>query len=166
MEPQQAFVHPWPQVDADRAHVAHELLRRFLEQKIQAAFAPRGTPRRQSARRGWSCLCPPCRRPARAPAEVPFAAEHLVQLGNAARDALDDAWCSRPSEVTGSTLMPLASMRNGILVRAVVRAAILDDSQAAGRDLLADAVIEQDHGIGDVFLETLRGSAPLRRVRP
>ena len=44
-----------------------------------------------------------------------------------------------------------------ILVRAVVGAAVLDDAQAAGRDLIVDAVVEQDHRVRDVLLESLPG---------
>ena len=44
-----------------------------------------------------------------------------------------------------------------ILVRAVMRAAVLDHAQAARRDLIADAVIEQNHRVGHVLLEALLG---------
>lgn len=38
-ELQQALAHPGFQVDADRAHVAHDLLGRLFEREIQAALA-------------------------------------------------------------------------------------------------------------------------------
>jgi hypothetical protein len=44
-----------------------------------------------------------------------------------------------------------------IFVRAVVGAAVLDHSQAARRDLIVDAVVEQNHGIRHVLLEPLLG---------
>ena len=40
MKLEQAGRHPWLQIDADRTHVAEQLLRRLLEQEAQAAFAP------------------------------------------------------------------------------------------------------------------------------
>ena len=42
-----------------------------------------------------------------------------------------------------------------ILVGAVAAAAILHDPQAAGGDLIGDAMVEQDHAVGDVLLETV-----------
>ena len=42
-----------------------------------------------------------------------------------------------------------------VLVGAVRRSAILDDTQAAGRQLILHAIIEKDHTIGDIFLETV-----------
>ena len=36
-------------------------------------------------------------------------------------------------------------------------AAILDDSQAARGDLVVDAMVEQDHAVGDVFLQPETG---------
>ena len=44
-----------------------------------------------------------------------------------------------------------------VLVGAVGRAAVLDDPQPARRDLLVDAVVEQDDAVGDVLLEALAG---------
>ena len=48
-----------------------------------------------------------------------------------------------------------------ILVRAVVGAAVLDHAQAPRRDLIVDAVIEQDHGVRDVLLQALLGQQTL-----
>ena len=45
--------------------------------------------------------------------------------------------------------------QEGVFVRAVHRAAILDDTQPARRKLLNDAMIEQDNAVGDVFLHSL-----------
>ncbi len=69
-------------------------------------------------------------------------------------------------EDTGSTLMPVGVDEERILVGAVVGAAVLDHTQAARRDLIVDAVVEQDHGIRDVLLESLPGQQTLRRARP
>jgi hypothetical protein len=44
-----------------------------------------------------------------------------------------------------------------ILIGAMRGAAVLDDTQAPGGKLVDGAVIEQDHAIGDVFLETMPG---------
>ena len=42
-----------------------------------------------------------------------------------------------------------------ILVRAVARAAVLDDAKPARRDLIVDAMVEKDDAVGDVLLEAL-----------
>ncbi len=42
-----------------------------------------------------------------------------------------------------------------ILVGAVRRSAILDDTHAAGRQLIAHAVVEENHTIGNIFLKTV-----------
>ena len=52
---------------------------------------------------------------------------------------------------------PVVVDQERILVRAVVGAAVLDHPQAACRDLIVDAVVEQDHGVRDVLLEPLLG---------
>jgi hypothetical protein len=43
----------------------------------------------------------------------------------------------------------------GVFVGAVGRAAVFDDAQAAGRKLIVDPVVEQDHAVGDVFFQTI-----------
>ena len=50
-----------------------------------------------------------------------------------------------------------------ILVGAVGGAAILDHAQPARRDLLRRRMVEQDHAVGDIFLEPLAGSGPSPR---
>ena len=75
-----------------------------------------------------------------------------------------EAACFRPSEVTGSTLMPLFADQERVLVGAVGGAAVFHDAQAPGGDLLGDAVVEDDHAVGDVLFETVAGElivAPL-----
>ena len=65
--------------------------------------------------------------------------------------------CCKPSEVTGRTLKPSSSMRNGIFVGAVGGAAVLHDAHAAGGNLVGDAMVEQDDAIGDVFFQSVAG---------
>ena len=56
---------------------------------------------------------------------------------------------------------PVGADQEGVLVGAVRRAAVLDDAQAPGGDLVDDPVVEQDHAIGDVLLETVAGERVL-----
>ena len=50
-----------------------------------------------------------------------------------------------------------------ILVGAVGRAAVLDDPQPPRGDLLVDPMVEQDHAVGDVFLQAVAGQGPSPR---
>ena len=45
--------------------------------------------------------------------------------------------------------------QKGIFIRSMGRAAILDDTQTAGRHLVDDTMIEEDHAVGDVLLKPL-----------
>ncbi len=65
------------------------------------------------------------------------------------------------SEVIGSTEMPSRADQERVLVGPVARAAILDDPQPPRRDLLVDAVVEQDHAVGDVLFEPVPGEGAL-----
>ena len=48
-----------------------------------------------------------------------------------------------------------------ILVGAVRRAAVLDDAQPPGRDLVDHAVVEQDHAVGDILFQAVSGELAL-----
>ena len=123
-----------------------------------------GSRRRAKWPRGSSCRCPPCPTRARAAAVVALAAEHRVQLRHAARDPLVGRLVVQArATVTGSTEMPALVDQERILVRAVTRAAVLHDRSRRVDTCSDDAVIEQDHAVGDVFLEPWRVSAPSPR---
>ena len=77
------------------------------------------------------------------------------------RSAPRDASCCRPSDVIGRTEMPCLVDQERVLVGAVDGAAVLDDAQPAGRELLGDAVVEQDDAVGDVLLQALAGERAL-----
>ena len=47
--------------------------------------------------------------------------------------------------------------QEGILVGAVLRAAVLDDPQPPRRDLVVDAVVQEDHAVADVLLQAVAG---------
>ena len=57
--------------------------------------------------------------------------------------------------------MPSSSIRNGYSLVPCDGAAVLDDAQPPGRDLLGDPVVEQDHAVGDVLLQALAGERAL-----
>ena len=53
--------------------------------------------------------------------------------------------------------MPSSSMRNGYSFVPWVEPAVLDDAQAPGRDLLADAMVQHDHAVRDELLDAVPG---------
>ena len=65
----------------------------------------------------------------------------------------------------GSTEMPRCVDQERELVGAVGRAAILDDAQPPGGDLLVHAVVEHDHAVGDVLLQAVARDASLAAAR-
>ena len=68
--------------------------------------------------------------------------------------SVDASW-ARPLDVIGITVMPCSSMMNGYSLVPCGRAAIFDDAQTPRRKLIVDAVVEQDHAVGDVFLQAI-----------
>ena len=113
VELQQALVHPALQVDARRAHVADHLLRRFLEQEVQAFLAARAGRVDEMRRERGLAGAGGAREEHGAGAVEALAAEHLVERGRPVETRSVGASCSSSSEVTGSTVMPSRSMRNG-----------------------------------------------------
>ena len=57
----------------------------------------------------------------------------------------------------------LVADEEGVFVRAVGRAAVLDDPEASGRELLGDAVVEDDHAVGDILFQAVPGERILPR---
>ncbi len=152
------LLHVRPQVQAHRAHVAGHLAQRLLEGEVQAAFSPRARLDRPSGLRCWSCRCPRFPKPARLCRgnSLPPPASRPDPERRWRTRSLETLWC-RPSDVTGSTEMPSASIRNGYSLVPCVGTAILDHPQPPRRDLLVDAVIQQDHAVRDIFFQPLPG---------
>ena len=124
------------------------------------------SPRRQAASRKWARQAR-LSRPGgpghedRAAAVVPLTAEHPVELGNARRYALQRRVMLKGQRGHGQHADAVGIDEEGIFVRAVVGAAVFDDAQAPRRDLIVDAMVEQNHRVRDVFLESLPGEGPL-----
>ena len=139
---QQALFDPAPKVDADRAHVAHDLARRFLEGEIDALLtAPAG---RIGKMRGNAGLAGPggAGHQQAATAEIALAAEHAVEFGNAGGDDVPRRrviQIDRGDRQDGDALLV---DQERIFVGAVGGAAILHDAQAAGGDLVGDPLVE------------------------
>ena len=111
---QQALVYPALQVDARGAHVADHLLRRFLEQEVEALLAARAGGIDEVRRQRGLAGAGRAGHQYRAGAVVALAAEHVIQGRRGRVDTRSlGASCSSSSEVTGNTVMPSRLMRNG-----------------------------------------------------
>src|SRR5262249_20270392 len=155
VELEEAAVDPLLQIDPDRAHVADDLLGRFLEQEHLAALAaPAGSVEEVGRQAGFASTGGAGDED-RAPAEVPLAAEHRVEPSDAGRDALPRRGVREADRGHRQGRDPFLVYQERILVGAVWPAAILHDAKATRRDLLGHAVVEQDHRVRDVFLEAL-----------
>ena len=120
----------------ERLHVAHDLARRFLEGEVEAALAAR-RPRRRNARPTSICRCRRCRRSARWSRDRSRRRRTWRRgRGRRWKSRSVEASCCSPSDVIGSTLKPVLVDQERIFVGAVRRAAILDDAQPPGRDLV------------------------------
>ena len=87
----------------------------------------------------------------------PRAAEHGVEPGDAGGDPLVGRLVPQAQRGDRQDGDAVLVDQEGILVGAVGGAAVLDDAQPAGRELLGDAVVEQDDAVGDVLLEPVAG---------
>ncbi len=77
-----------------------------------------------------------------------------------------EALCCRPSEVIGQDGDPGFADQEGVLVRSVERASVLQDSQPPGGGLLDHSMVENDHAVRDVFLDPVAGEAFRLHARP
>ena len=86
---------------------------------------------------------------------VSFALQHLIEIGDAARQPLDRRLVGKAARRNRHHSDALFVDDERVFVGAVGRAAILDDAQAARGKLIVDAVVEQDDAVGDVFLQAV-----------
>ena len=121
------------------------------------------SPRRQAASRKWAArLVFPVPARARdedgAAAVVPLAAEHRRRdAATPGRHALQRSVVLQRHRGHRQHADAVGIDEERVLVGAVVRTAVLDDTQAARRDLIVDAMVEQDHRVRHVLLEALPG---------
>ena len=114
METQQAALDPAAEIDADGAHIAHDLLLRFFKGKIHAALAARARGIDESAPRANSCPSRACRKSAhcrRGSSPCPSSMASSRAIPEEMR-SVGASWF-KPSDVTGNTEIPPSSIRNG-----------------------------------------------------
>ena len=171
---QQPLLHPAIEIEADRPHVADVLRRRLLELKADGALAAAAGGIEEAGGEGRLRRSGAARQQHAARPEIALAAEHVVKPVDPGRDPLGGRVVDQLQRGDRQHRDPAAIDQERILVGAVARAAVLDDAKPARRDLIVDAMVEQDDAVGDVLLEPLarqrvgaafagddRGDAPL-----
>src|SRR6185437_4905161 len=88
-------------------------------------------------------------------AAVIAAIQHRIESRNAGRDALAAHLVAQAERGDREDRDALLGDEERVFVRAVPAATVFHHPQPPGRDLLLNAMIEQQHAIGDVLLETL-----------
>ena len=150
----------------DRAHVADDLAAATPRRRSRGSARRGGRRRRRNARPGWSCRCPRrprrgrwCRGSSRPPPSMASSPGTPVENRSSEASWLE---AGRGDRQDGDAVLV---DQERVLVGAVRRAAVLDDPQPAGGDLVVHPVVEQDHAVGDVLLEALAGELRRRRAR-
>src|SRR5579871_2671495 len=157
MDLEEIVFNPPGKIQTNRLHVADQLSGRFLKCKVEAVFATLASGIGEMCRQaGFAGSCGAGYQDSAATIK-PFAAEHGVEARNAAGDAFA-ADCVQQSERSHrqDTKTVLIDEKR-IFVGTVRRTAVFDDAQAAGGNLVCDAVIEKDDAVGDVLFEATAG---------
>jgi hypothetical protein len=143
------------QVESDRAHVADHLLARLLEREDQATLAALAGRIDQRCTEGRLAGAGEAGDQHAGALEVPADTEHRVEARDAGRDDLVGDHVAESDRRDRQHTDALIIDQERIFVGTVRRAAILDDPQATRRDLVLHAVVEQDHAVGDIFLDAV-----------
>lgn len=160
MEAQPVSAAPLRQLEADRGHVALDLVRRFLKRDIQATLAaPAGGVDQVGGDAALASAGGAGHEDAAAAEDA--TDEHGIEAGDAGRDALAADGIGQPGRGDRHHREAVAVKDERAFVAVVGRAAILDDAQAARGDLVINAVVEGDDTIGDIFLEPMAGDGVL-----
>ena len=155
MNLEQTFFHPRLQIDADGAHVAQDLRAGFLigEEQRPLAAAAGGVDEC-----GSDAALARARRTGHqhaAAAEHALAPEHRVKFGDARGDALGGCLMIELERGDRQHRDAALADEKRIFVGAMHRAAILHHAQAPGGNLIADALIEDNHAVRHIFLQAV-----------
>src|ERR1051326_3705765 len=152
---QESFTDPWLQIDSDGSHVAHELGGRFLESEKKALFA---TPACGISKMRGDTGLPAAGHSGnehRAAPEVSLAFQHRIETGDPGRNTLRGGFMGEAERTEGKDRYAFLLNQERILVRAVGGSPVFYDPQAPGGKLVRDAMIQNDHTIGDVLFQSV-----------
>src|ERR1700722_4493171 len=151
MEREPPFLDPLAEIDTDRARIGGHSILRFFKGKIQTtppAFASGFS--ETGGDRGFAGAGRSRKQDAAAAIET-LAAEHRIEALDAAGNALRGSFVLISQRSDGQNRKTVFINQEGILVGSVGRAAIFDNPQPPGGNLLVDAMVQQNDAIRNVF---------------
>src|SRR5690606_32050071 len=84
-----------------------------------------------------------------------FSPEHRIETRHPGRYPLTRCFVVQPRRGDWQNAEALVVDQERVVVRAVARAAVLDDAQSPRGELVGDAMIEQDHAVADILFEPM-----------
>ena len=153
----EAFLFVLCEVEADGGGVAEDLGFRFFEGEVEAAFAALRGFLSEVAGDGGFAGARGAGDEDGGGAVVAFSAEHGIEARDAGGDEGGGCDVVEGEGGDGEDGDAVCVDEERVFVGAVDGAAIFDDAEAAGGDLVGDAVVEEDDAVGDVFFEALAG---------
>src|SRR6202000_1998619 len=93
--------------------------------------------------------------------EIAADAQHRVEILDAGGNGFVGDGVTEPGRRDRQNAYAVVVDQKWILVGAVGRAPVLDDAQAPRDHLILDAVVQQDHAVGDVLLDSETGKLAL-----
>src|ERR1700722_16748749 len=158
---QQAVLYPSTEIQPNRGHVADDLVLGLLEGKIDRSLAAstRGVAEVRGER-GLARACGPADQ-YRAPPKRAFAAEHRIKAVNTGRDPLAGYRMLKTQRCDRLYGDPVLADQERVLVGPVKRAAVLQNAQTPRRGLFRDEMIQHDHAVRDVLLDSATGQHPV-----
>lgn len=124
----QSLVHPPGEVDPHRCHVAHDLGRGLLESEVQRPLATLAGRDAELGRDSRLARSGGAADEHRAPAVKTFAAEHLIEAFHPAGHSLHRSRVLQADGGDGQDGHTIGADQEWILVRAMERAAVLQDT--------------------------------------
>src|SRR5215213_6247595 len=165
VELQQPLFYMRGQVDPDRAHIPQDLTGGFLEGEIHAAL-PALASRVHKRSRDTTLASASCASKQDTAATIEtLAVQHFIKFLDPRRYSfcgglvLESQGCDRQDRNA------IFADQERVLVRAVQGAAIFDDPQPPGGNLVSDTVVERNDAIGDIFLKPEAGHGPFAAFR-
>ena len=148
---------PGRQVQADGAHVADDLVLGFLEGQVEAALALPADGVGEIGRERSLAGAGGARDQDAAAPVIPLASQHAIQAGDTGGDPLAANLVIQAQGGEGQDGKAILSYQEGVFIGAVQGAPVFDEPQDTGGDLVYHPVVQEQHRIGNVFLDAVAG---------
>ena len=152
---QQVPARPGLEVDADGPHVPRDLGRRLLEGEVQTALSPLARGFREVRRHTGFAGARRSGHEHAVAAKESLLPKHRVQPGHPGGQVRARRLVRESQRRDRQHGDPVVVDEERHFVAAVRRAAVLEDAQPPSGALLHHPLVEQDHAVRDVLLETV-----------